>query len=85
MDRGGPLRTGAAWYPICMLEFASSMSLAVNSKSAARECVEQAEGSDADVIVLLTSVGHNASQLVAAAREAAPGATAARGIACWRR
>jgi hypothetical protein len=51
------------------------MSLAVNSKSAARECVEQADGADADLIILLTSVGHNAAQLVSSARAVAPGAT----------
>jgi hypothetical protein len=58
-----------------MLEFSSSMSLAVNSKSAAAECVEKAGASAADLLIFFTTVGHNADQVVKAAKEAAPNAT----------
>ena len=60
-----------------MLEFSSGLSTAVNSKQAANECIELAlgdSGSDCDLLVVHSTVGHNLGQAIAAARAACPNA-----------
>jgi len=60
-----------------MLEFSSGLSTAVNSKAAAAECIELAlgdAGGGCDLLVIHSTVGHNFTQVLSAAREACPDA-----------
>ncbi|MDP6344588.1 MAG: FIST N-terminal domain-containing protein [Alphaproteobacteria bacterium] len=62
-----------------MLEFSSGSSNAVNSKTAIRECIDNAlgegQGGDCQLLVVHATMGHNFKQLLAAAREACADAT----------
>ena len=59
-----------------MLDFFSGSSSAVNTKSAVRECVDNAfgagGGSECSLLIIHTTMGHNFAQMAAAAREACP-------------
>ncbi len=61
-----------------MLDFFSGSSSAVNTKSAVRECLDNAfgegGGSDCSLLIIHTTMGHNFAQMAAAAREACPDA-----------
>jgi len=55
-----------------MLDFFSGSSSAVNTKSAVRECVDNAfgagGGSECSLLIIHTTMGHNFAQMAAAAR-----------------
>ncbi len=59
-----------------MLDFFTGSSSAVNTKSAVRECVDNAfgagGGSECSLLIIHTTMGHNFAQMAAAAREACP-------------
>ncbi len=59
-----------------MLDFFSGSSSAVNTKSAVRECVDNAfgegGGSECSLLIVHATMGHNFAQMAAAAREACP-------------
>lgn len=61
-----------------ILEFFSGSSSAVNTRSAVRECVDNAfgegGGGECSLLIVHTTMGHNFAQMAAAAREACPGA-----------
>ncbi len=59
-----------------MLDFFSGSSSAVNTKSAVRECVDNAfgagGGSECSLLIIHTTMGHNFAHMAAAAREVCP-------------
>lgn len=61
-----------------MLDFHSGSSSAVNTKSAVRECLDNAfgegGGADSSLLVIHATMGHNFAQMATAARQACPDA-----------
>ncbi len=61
-----------------MLEFHSGSSSAVNTRSAVRECLDNAfgegGGTECSLLIIHATMGHNFAQMAAAAREACPDA-----------